>query len=225
MMSRALELGDMHRVQTNAQLDALYNAGRGYIFNHFTSGPAGARDNVLHDAGCACVGRMLSHADPQTEPSVPKMFFASIDEARFWLVPNLGPHGSGWKHCGTCQPDHMTAAQLPPQTPIAAPAQAGNAVDGTHPIPRAPAHVHDSWPGHLAFARPGSRPLRLPGPPRLASWEKAGHPDQVLLDEYLDETDELLRPHYGMLSGPLALRLDVGLPAGVGLLDQRDLDN
>jgi hypothetical protein len=53
----------------------------------------------------------------------------------------------------------------------------------------------------------------------------AAGPDQVRLSEYLAAADEVLRPQHGRLSGPLAVRLDVGLPAGALLLEQRDLDN
>jgi hypothetical protein len=72
---------------------------------------------------------------------------------------------------------------------------------------------------------PSGPPLRLPVPPQLASWNKAGDPEQVRLAGYLDAADELLRPRYELLTGALALRLDVGLQSGVALLDQRDLDN
>jgi hypothetical protein len=82
-----------------------------------------------------------------------------------------------------------------------------------------------SWPAGVAFAMPGSQPLRLPVPPRLASWNRAGDPDQVRLTAYLDAAEGLLRPRLEQLSGPLALRLDVGLPNSAELLDKRDLDN
>ncbi|MFI5066927.1 MAG: hypothetical protein ACHP9Z_23530 [Streptosporangiales bacterium] len=82
-----------------------------------------------------------------------------------------------------------------------------------------------AWPVQTSFARPDSQPLRLPVPPRLASWNKAGDPDQVRLAEYLAAAEALVRPHRERLSGPLALRLDVGLSRTAGLLDHRDLDN
>ena len=72
---------------------------------------------------------------------------------------------------------------------------------------------------------PVSQPLPLPVPPRLASWDRAGSPDQVRLTGYLDAAEVLLRPRLEQLHGPLALRLDVGLPGSAALLDQRDLDN
>jgi hypothetical protein len=84
----------------------------------------------------------------------------------------------------------------------------------------------DSWPTDaLPFAMPASQPLRLPVPPRLGSWNKADDPDQVRLAGYLDAAEGLLGPILQKLSGPLALRLDVGLPRSAALLDQRDLDN
>jgi hypothetical protein len=72
---------------------------------------------------------------------------------------------------------------------------------------------------------PAGTPLRLPVPPRLASWNRAGDPDQIRLAGYLDAAEALLRPRLEQLSGPLALRLDVGLPGSAALLSQRDLDN
>jgi hypothetical protein len=49
----------------------------------------------------------------------------------------------------------------------------------------------------------------------------AGHPDQVGLREYLKYVADLISSP----AGELALRLDVGLPSDLKLLDQRDLDN
>ena len=216
----------MHRVQTNAELEALHVAGAGFVFNHFTSGPAGARDNVLHIAGCPWVRRMLEGARPLARPSVRKMFFGTVDEAQSWLVSTLGPEGHGWKRCTGCRPGRTgagTGTGLPAGTP---PVTVREAVSGAGAMLSAvPSPVPGSWPVHAAFAMPGSQPLRLPVPPRLASWNKAGEPDQVRLARYLAAADALLRPHYARLTGPLAVRLDVGLPQTAGLLDQRDLDN
>src|SRR5689334_1249615 len=73
------------------------------------------------------------------------------------------------------------------------------------------------------YARPEGegRPLRKS--PRLASWNRGDHPDQVMLREYLADTAELVAAH--AVSGPWALRLDVGLPSGRDLTDMADLDN
>ena len=73
------------------------------------------------------------------------------------------------------------------------------------------------------YARPEGESLPLRIAPRLASWEKAGHPDQVRLQAYLDDTAELLADL--RVDAPWALRLDVGLPAGRDVLDMADLDN
>src|SRR5262245_21768262 len=106
----------MHRVQTNAQLGSLHAAGAGFVFNDFTTGPPGARDNVLHHAACPWVARMLDRADPHSRPSVPKMYFGTLDEAQSWLVPNRGPEGRGWKRCATCQPGRPAPSQKSDRT-------------------------------------------------------------------------------------------------------------
>ncbi|MBB4930384.1 hypothetical protein F4561_001204 [Lipingzhangella halophila] len=66
-------------------------------------------------------------------------------------------------------------------------------------------------------------PLRLR--PRLASWERGGHPDQVRLEEYLVHVQDILRTGLEQTPDPLALWLDVGLPRSVALLEHHDLDN
>ncbi len=73
------------------------------------------------------------------------------------------------------------------------------------------------------FARPENDPLVLRVAPRLASWNKADHPDQVRLRAYLDDTEALVAT--SRVDGPCALRLDVGLPSSRDLLDAGDLDN
>lgn len=73
------------------------------------------------------------------------------------------------------------------------------------------------------YARPSGVPYQLRVAPRLASWNKAGDPDQVQLQAYLDDTEQLLAN--ARIDGPWALRLDVGLPVSRGLLDAADLDN
>ena len=216
----------MHHVHTNAELEAFRIASVGFIFNDFTSGPSGARDDVLHTASCTWVARMLDRAEPQSRPSVPKMFFDTIDEAYSWLRLNRGPEGRSWKRCATCQPGREAVGSRPQprlNRPSATVREAKGGTGATSRAVRGP--IPDSWPVHAAFARPDSQPLQLPVPPRLASWNKGGDPDQVRLAEYLAAADELLCARYQQLSGPLALRLDVGLSPAADLLDQRDLDN
>jgi hypothetical protein len=60
------------------------------------------------------------------------------------------------------------------------------------------------------YGRPENDAHQLGLAPRLASWEKSGHRDQVRLREYLDDTKTLLAK--SRVDGPWALRLDVGLP-------------
>src|SRR5437763_9780308 len=81
----------MHQLQTNAQLEALRLAGVGFVFNDFTSGPSGARSNVLHTADCRWIPSMLNPRDPHGRPSVPKLFFETVDESHLWLRANRGP--------------------------------------------------------------------------------------------------------------------------------------
>jgi len=73
------------------------------------------------------------------------------------------------------------------------------------------------------YARPEGVSQQLRVGPRLASWEKADHPDQVRWRAYLGDTEELFAD--SRIDGPWALRLDVGLPTGRNLLDMADLDN
>jgi hypothetical protein len=215
----------MRHTQTNAELVAFHAEGTGVVFNDFTSGRSAARYNVLHLAGCPWVGRMLDRAEPEARPSVRKLLFATDGEAQAWLTSNRGQEGHGWKYCATCWVgraetggrSHPKATVQPTST-----REAPNAADRATGTPA----VADSWPADLLpFAMPTGHPFRLPVPPRLASWNKVGDPEQVRLAGYLDTAEKLLRPRLERLSGQLALRLDVGLPGSAALLNQRDLDN
>lgn len=77
----------------------------------------------------------------------------------------------------------------------------------------------------LLFAAPTGDPLRLDVHPRLASWNVAGHRDQVRLEAFLAAAERLIRPRLDRLADPLLLSLDVGLPPATPLLDHHDLDN
>ncbi len=65
----------------------------------------------------------------------------------------------------------------------------------------------------------------LPSPPRLESWDAAGSASQRSLTAYLRELEQLGAPLVTSTDGALAFALDVALPPGTDLLDQRDLDN
>jgi hypothetical protein len=75
------------------------------------------------------------------------------------------------------------------------------------------------------FVRPEGTPTQLRIPPRLASWNVAGHPDQRRLAASLDDAEQLLTPTLSQLTGSVALRLDVGLADHHFLLNAHDLDN
>jgi hypothetical protein len=75
------------------------------------------------------------------------------------------------------------------------------------------------------FAKPDAEMSALKIAPRLASWDAAGHPDQLALHKSLDHAEALLAPQLVMLPEPRALRLDVALPEHIELLDAHDLDN
>jgi hypothetical protein len=215
----------MRIVQANAELAAFTADGDGLVFNDFASGPTGAQHNVLHWADCPQVGRMLDLVRPQNRPSVRKLLFSTLDEAQSWLVTNRGPEGQGWKRCGTCQADRAGSGNRARPRGEAQPATDGTGADTAAPPRALPRPTTGSWPASAVFAMPSSQPLRLPVPPRLASWNKAGDPDQVRLAGYLDAAENLLSPYREQLRGLLALRLDVGLPRSAALLDERDLDN
>jgi hypothetical protein len=77
----------------------------------------------------------------------------------------------------------------------------------------------------IFYGAPAAKRLLLPKRPQLASWDKAGTPSQQRLAAYLKATQQVVDPVVRQLRGPLALRLDVGLPRSVDLLAEHDLDN
>lgn len=75
------------------------------------------------------------------------------------------------------------------------------------------------------FAMPDGDRFRLELEPRLESWNKHDHPDQVRLRAFVTHVRELIDQPAEDLEGPLAFRLHVGLDELVDPLWQRDLDN
>jgi hypothetical protein len=69
------------------------------------------------------------------------------------------------------------------------------------------------------FARPEGPGAPLGISPRLAGWMATGHPDQVHVRAFVTHAERVLDPA-PRGSAPAALRLDVGLPEDVRLLDQ-----
>lgn len=91
-----------------------------------------------------------------------------------------------------------------------------------------PADKHISHPDMTApvfFARPEAAGGTLSVPPAVASWDKAGSPGQARSAEFIDHVHALVAGPLHTTQGPLALRLDVGLPDKVPLLGLNDLDN
>ncbi len=72
---------------------------------------------------------------------------------------------------------------------------------------------------------PAPANVPLPTAPRLESWDAVGSASQTGLNAYLRELERLAAPLVASTDGALAFALDVGLPCGTDLLDQRDLDN
>lgn len=76
------------------------------------------------------------------------------------------------------------------------------------------------------FAAPSGPASELTLPPRLASWMRKDHPDQIRLGAYLDSLNPLVLPVLEAEVSTLALELRVGLSGAQGLLTGgRDLDN
>jgi hypothetical protein len=77
----------------------------------------------------------------------------------------------------------------------------------------------------LMYRRPADA-VQLSIEPRLASWDRAGHPSQVRLADFLAHVDAVARPVMALLDGRVAAELTVGLPDALPLINGgRDLDN
>lgn len=75
------------------------------------------------------------------------------------------------------------------------------------------------------YARPEAAGGTLGVEPALASWDKAGSPGQARSAAFIAGVHTVIAEQLGATSDPLALRLDIGLPADVPLLAYHDLDN
>lgn len=75
------------------------------------------------------------------------------------------------------------------------------------------------------YARPAVAASTLTVAPALASWDRAASPGQVRSAAFIDEVCTVVAEPLGSIAGPLALRLDIGLPKGVPLYVAHDLDN
>jgi len=187
----------------------------GYVFNWYTTGPTAAQFSLLHAASCRTLPQMFAGRRPVDAPRR-KYFFADVADAQSWLSQNVGAEGQQWSRCRVCHATSTSAAiGLPVPASISGPPQ----VIGVQ-ASRTSAH-------RAYFARPEGPGLQLRVKPELESYDRREAASQRRLQHYLDDTLALLRPRYAGLgaAAPLALRLDVGLPGDVNLLNDRDLDN
>lgn len=79
--------------------------------------------------------------------------------------------------------------------------------------------------GEPLYAIPYSEPNELAVAPRKTSWDAGTATSQIELRKYLDHIAERVESRRADGDGGLALRLDVGLPAGIDPLFEHDLDN
>jgi hypothetical protein len=75
------------------------------------------------------------------------------------------------------------------------------------------------------FAMPAGEQITLELAPRKTSWDGGEATSQRELTRYLGHAEQLAAPALEVLPGPLAARLDIGLPAAVDPLFENDLDN
>lgn len=73
------------------------------------------------------------------------------------------------------------------------------------------------------YERPENAAAQLAVAPQLDSWDGAGNQSQQRLSTFLAEAEAVTAT--SRISGPWALRLDVGLEPHLDLLNKRDLDN
>jgi hypothetical protein len=186
---------------------------------------------VLHRARCGTIGGQLARRDRWTAD------YVKYCGERAELAAFARDHLAGdLRSCGLCLRRSAERRQPPtfPVGPARAPQEDTDASrasgQAAEPFPAAPPTAladiaAASAPPPVMFAMPDGQPAQLPAMPRLASWNRADDPTQVRLEAYLAAAEQLLLPRYEPMIGPLALRLDIGLPPATPLLDQRDLDN
>lgn len=210
-------------------LDWLAGNPEGFVLNVGRS-PASAY-LVLHCARCGAIGGQPARGDRWTANYV-KYCGGRADLEAFARDHLAGDP----RPCGLCL--RRSAERRQPSTARAGSANLSRGIPGASqitgdaagPVPAGPSSAPAgtaaaSAPASVLFAMPDSPPVQLAAAPRLASWNKADDPDQIRLEAYLAAAEQLLVPRCEQLTGPLALRLDIGLPPATRLLDQRDLDN
>ena len=58
------------------------------------------------------------------------------------------------------------------------------------------------------YRRPEADAVRLSVEPRLASWDRTGHPGQVRLTDFLTHVDAVARPVMAVLDGRVAVEFE-----------------
>jgi hypothetical protein len=186
---------------------------------------------ILHRARCGTIGGQPARGSRWTVDYV--KFCGERAEleafARDALAGDLRP-------CGLCLRGFAPGRE-PPAARASSPARRGSSrIPAVSPATPPDHHLpcrDPLWQGPLSpwqgrrrcLLCRAARPQELAVAPRLASWNRADDPDQVRLEAFLAAAEQLLRPQCEQLTGPLALRLDIGLPPVIQLLHQRDLDN
>jgi hypothetical protein len=90
----------MEAVTDQARLEHLVQSGEGYIYNEFEGGWGGAQYSLLHWAGCGSLAR--------AKITYPKRYFATLAEARTWLLSQRGQEGLAWRRCSNCGAEPAT---------------------------------------------------------------------------------------------------------------------
>ena len=182
----------------------------GYVVN-VPRGDGSGGPRMLHRAICRTITGTPSRGSVWTGPYI--KVCGELEELETAYAPG------SLTACALCVPTRQAAGS---HTTFHASARGAMTADEPSGLILAPPAAR-IWP--TRFLRPSSQPVRLPVRPRLASWDRSDHPSQIELERFLTATAELLLPKINDLSDPLALRLDVGLPAATPLLDAHDLDN
>lgn len=79
--------------------------------------------------------------------------------------------------------------------------------------------------GFTLYQPPAAAARALTLVPRLESWMKAEHSDQLRLAAFLDHVESVLGQDLAEVEGPLAVAYDVGVPAERERFGGGDLDN
>lgn len=164
-------------ITTDADLAAIHQAGRGFVYNDFAGGgQSGAAYNVLHVAACRYA------APPTANTSVPKLFFDTLEEAASWLNRLRGPEGRNWKRCGTC----LSGPAPRPSGPTRSSPSSGTRQAGRRGVVRSTpgTPVVEAWSSQRLPFEPDGAMLRFRNELRQSLSRLAGRPGQTLAALY-----------------------------------------